>query len=320
MKGLSYLGLSLKDKTSERFLEGLNFGRSTTLTFPYYEHYISMKSNGWVPAELEEQYAAGMKVWSTSNLPASWLTFLNEAADEREAKGIITPVPPLHIIDFIIQDEDSLREKVEKLLEIDFFELSTIQLEIDLVKRLVDYFLEDSELRAKLKKGCVDFIYTRSGDWVNNYEVINFIETASITNGRIVDFGCGIGHFTNDYAIKGNTVIGVDRQYWDTFFSSSWKDEKAEDTLFIQAELENVPLAGESVDLVVATSVVGHLADNVVTRMVTEACRILKEGGHMMIGPQNTASYFQYRLFKKVGNNFIELSPETLIPISEAEV
>lgn len=316
MKNYGELGANLKQNTREQSLQGIDFGRKTTLTFPYYEFYISQSNSGYVDPQIAQMYSAGMEVWAADKLPVSWLSFLNEVADARETKGIVTPTPPMHIIGFMIYNDEELAERIERDLNIEFFEPSEIQMNPELARKVVDYFLNDAELRARFKKGVVDFVYTSSATWVDNYDVIKFIDAVRLTNGLIVDLGCGVGNFTNDYARNGNKVIGIDRQYWDSHFSNEWKYSKSKNALFLQAEVENLPLASKSTDLVIATSIVGHLEEDIVTRMVIEAARILKTNGYMLIGPQMTKTGQQYRVFQMIDNQFIEISLNTLHPIT----
>jgi ubiquinone/menaquinone biosynthesis C-methylase UbiE len=95
--------------------------------------------------------------------------------------------------------------------------------------------------------------------------------------GVALDAGCGTGRHTAYLASLGHKVIGVDTS--PEMLARA--REKVPDGEFYDADLCNVPLADDSVDLVVCTIALANVAD--LDRALAEFVRVLKPNGHMVL-------------------------------------
>jgi SAM-dependent methyltransferase len=95
--------------------------------------------------------------------------------------------------------------------------------------------------------------------------------------GVAVDVGCGTGRYTCRLADRGHTVIGIDTSP-EMLQQARAKVPAA---CFIDADLLGLPMADDSVDLVVCCLTLTHLPDLDV--VFAEFVRILRPGGDMII-------------------------------------
>ncbi|MGC8783457.1 MAG: class I SAM-dependent methyltransferase [Armatimonadota bacterium] len=91
----------------------------------------------------------------------------------------------------------------------------------------------------------------------------------------IVDVGCGTGATAMQLRRYG-TVIGVDI----SLLALSWSRQRGLNNLLLAAA-ERLPIAPESVDVIVATDILEHLDDDVA--VLKEFYRALKPGGYVVI-------------------------------------
>jgi ubiquinone/menaquinone biosynthesis C-methylase UbiE len=99
----------------------------------------------------------------------------------------------------------------------------------------------------------------------------------SLPPGVALDAACGTGRHTAYLASLGHEVIGVDT-------SPEMLDlarEKVPEAEFHEADLNDVPLADDSVDLVVCAIALSHVAD--LGRALAELVRVLRPNGHLVI-------------------------------------
>lgn len=278
--------------------EAIDIGTNTGITFPYYEFYVSVGPLDPMPPFLKKVYDVGISVWGSENLPSDWKNFLVEVCAIRESKGIKSPFSPFSGAMLMIEENPELEMEITKILNKEVIIFEEIILDADAMKSIFNFFLKRDDLKSELKSKLVDFVYYNSASWVDTYEIKKFIEKINLKNGVIVDIGCGAGGSTNDLT-NTNKVVGLDRQYYPSRFKENWN---ADGNLFLQAEAEKIPLAGNSVDMVTMTSVVGHLDVNTLQIILEEVNRVLKVGGHFVVGPQNSDSFNMYRYFKKNDN------------------
>ena len=95
--------------------------------------------------------------------------------------------------------------------------------------------------------------------------------------GVALDTGCGTGRHTAYLASLGHDVIGVDTSPEMLALAR----EKVPDGEFHEADLHEVPLVDDSVDLVVCAIVLPHVAD--LERAFAEFVRVLRPNGHLVI-------------------------------------
>jgi SAM-dependent methyltransferase len=100
--------------------------------------------------------------------------------------------------------------------------------------------------------------------------------------GTLFDGGCGSGEFARRVLAEGlcDEVIGLEMDDHN-FRTLQGNLGRLPNVRMIQASLLDIPLPDASVDLVMCTQVIEHIADH--ERVAREFCRILKPGGHALI-------------------------------------
>ena len=98
--------------------------------------------------------------------------------------------------------------------------------------------------------------------------------------GVALDAACGTGRHTAYLASLGHTVIGVDSSPG----MLARAREKVPQGEFHEADLHELPLADDSVDLVVCAIALVHLAD--IEGPFREFARVLRPGGHLVVSDQ----------------------------------
>jgi ubiquinone/menaquinone biosynthesis C-methylase UbiE len=99
----------------------------------------------------------------------------------------------------------------------------------------------------------------------------------SLPLGVALDAACGTGRHTAYLASLGHKVIGVDSSPEMLRVAR----EKVPEGEFFEAELHDVPLADDSVDLVVCAIALTHVAD--LDQVLGEFVRVLRPNGHLVI-------------------------------------
>ena len=95
--------------------------------------------------------------------------------------------------------------------------------------------------------------------------------------GIALDAACGTGRHTAYLASLGHTVIGVDTSPEMLARARA----KVPDGEFHEADLHDLPLADDSVDLVVCAIALSHVAD--LAPALAELVRVLRPNGHLVI-------------------------------------
>ncbi len=117
----------------------------------------------------------------------------------------------------------------------------------------------------------------------NDHMTTTFTEKLSqlatqIKDAKILDIGCGTGHYTQLFAINNNHVTGLDVQ--DIREKKHIKRYK-----FIRGSAEQLPFKNESFDVVLSFDVIEHLASDFL--FVKEVKRVLKKNGRVYIATPN---------------------------------
>jgi ubiquinone/menaquinone biosynthesis C-methylase UbiE len=99
----------------------------------------------------------------------------------------------------------------------------------------------------------------------------------SLPVGVTLDAACGTGRHTAYLASLGHKVIGVDTS---PEMLARARDKVPEGE-FYEADLHDVPLADDSVDLVVCAIALAHVPD--LRRALAELVRVLRPNGHLVI-------------------------------------
>jgi ubiquinone/menaquinone biosynthesis C-methylase UbiE len=95
--------------------------------------------------------------------------------------------------------------------------------------------------------------------------------------GVALDAACGTGRHAEYLASLGHTVIGVDTSPEMLALARA----KVPNGTFLESDLHDLPLADDSVDLVVCAIALSHVAD--LAPALTELVRVLRPNGHMVL-------------------------------------
>jgi SAM-dependent methyltransferase len=95
--------------------------------------------------------------------------------------------------------------------------------------------------------------------------------------GVALDAGCGTGRHTAYLASLGHKVIGVDTSPEMLGLAR----ERVPEGEFYEADLQDVPLSDDSVDVVVCAIALSHVAD--LAQALGEFVRVLRPNGHLVI-------------------------------------
>ncbi|MGZ3772524.1 MAG: bifunctional 2-polyprenyl-6-hydroxyphenol methylase/3-demethylubiquinol 3-O-methyltransferase UbiG [Pseudobdellovibrionaceae bacterium] len=94
-------------------------------------------------------------------------------------------------------------------------------------------------------------------------------------HAEVLDMGCGGGFLSNDLALAGHKVTGIDLS------TSSLKVAQSRDTThsvkYLHGDIYQVPFDGQSFDVVTAMDVLEHVSNP--RKVISEAHRILRPGG-----------------------------------------
>ncbi|ADI31987.1 class I SAM-dependent methyltransferase [Staphylothermus hellenicus] len=101
----------------------------------------------------------------------------------------------------------------------------------------------------------------------------------------LLDLGSGRGAFAEKLYSKARHVIALDIDYE----ALSHIDKPF--IMKLCADAQNIPLRDESVDVVIAISLIEHLQDPI--KCLHEASRVLKEGGYLIIQLPNLQYYVE---------------------------
>jgi 2-polyprenyl-3-methyl-5-hydroxy-6-metoxy-1,4-benzoquinol methylase len=99
-----------------------------------------------------------------------------------------------------------------------------------------------------------------------------------LPRGRVLDLGCGSGYGTTSLASNHPCVVGLDRIRPD-------RASRAGGGRFVRAQLEGMPFAPGSFELIVSFQVIEHLADP--SEYLDAIARLLTPGGAALITTPN---------------------------------
>lgn len=98
-------------------------------------------------------------------------------------------------------------------------------------------------------------------------------------NGKILEVGCGAGHFSNYMAEKGFVVEGIDLS--KKFLEIA--KEKVPNVIFKYMDMRKLEYLDEEFDGVLSTYALIHIPTDEVVQTLQESFRVLKPGGMIFI-------------------------------------
>lgn len=157
----------------------------------------------------------------------------------------------------------------------------------------------DGSSRGQVNKAGPDNLAKKYDDWYETdlgrlcleMESKVIFGLAEIKPGEtVLDLGCGTGVFSLEAARRGAHTVGIDSSPAMLAIASSKAENSTLPVSFLGADAESLPFPSESLDLVLAITVLcftGH--PDIV---LGEVFRVLKPGGRLVVGELNRKSYW----------------------------
>ncbi len=125
----------------------------------------------------------------------------------------------------------------------------------------------------------------------------------------VADVGCGEGYLTVEIARWAKRVIAIDRSPAVLARAQALASRRrAKNILWKKGDLQRLPLADRSVDLVLLSQTLHHAADP--ARAATEASRVLRPGGRVLV--LDLREHEQAWVKEKLGDRWLGFSDEAL--------
>lgn len=102
-------------------------------------------------------------------------------------------------------------------------------------------------------------------------------------HAEILDMGCGGGFLSNDLAVAGHTVTGIDLSTSSLRVAES--QDRTHSVRYQQGDVYRVPFPRESFDVVTAMDLLEHVSDP--QKVISEATRVLRPGGLFLFNTLN---------------------------------
>ncbi|MES1225296.1 MAG: methyltransferase domain-containing protein, partial [Bacteroidota bacterium] len=117
-----------------------------------------------------------------------------------------------------------------------------------------------------------------------------YYNALKLVKGKIVlDIACGEGYGTKILSKNANKVFGVDID--SASIDHAKKTYRENNIEFICGSVKNIPLADNSVDVVVSFETIEHIDEETQNNFLAEIKRVLKKGGALIISTPDKANY-----------------------------
>ncbi len=125
-----------------------------------------------------------------------------------------------------------------------------------------------------------------------NEHLARYAFAARLAGGKwVLDAGCGSGYGSAELAATARTVIGLDVSADAVGYAR--QSYGSPNVSFVEASCASLPIASESIDLVVAFEVIEHVADW--QAFLHDVQRVLAPGGRLVISTPNKDYYAETR-------------------------
>ena len=127
-------------------------------------------------------------------------------------------------------------------------------------------------------------------EYKQNADVL--VETLDLRDRDVIDVGCGVGHLTRLMAENGARVVGLECN--TAQLEKARTADPVADESFVDGIAEELPLAEDSVDIVVFSNSLHHVPIGGQAKALQEAARVLRGGGLVYISePLAQGSFFE---------------------------
>lgn len=124
-----------------------------------------------------------------------------------------------------------------------------------------------------------------------NLEAQEWILSKIKSDQSILEIGCGTGALAHKIALKGNEVIGIDKNSQMVEFASTHYQKQNEKKLVYQiGSIEDLPVESKTQDIVISTFMLSELRPFEQQILLRNAWKALKKGGRIIIAAEFTPS------------------------------
>jgi len=173
-------------------------------------------------------------------------------------------------------------------------------------------------IKGNRKDRQIDFFELRYeyGDYLYSYQLelirlhhetaIELLHSKSIKKNYIVDIGCACGDFTYRLAntFQSSKIIGMD------LINRGLEEARKRypKQIFLKSALPNIPLANESMDVVVCMEVLYYLKEDSYLLALKDISRILKPKGYLLISTTigENRNYFDIKRLANIGSSYFD--------------
>jgi ubiquinone/menaquinone biosynthesis C-methylase UbiE len=124
---------------------------------------------------------------------------------------------------------------------------------------------------------------------------------------RVLDLGCGNGRHAMYFARQGFKAAGIDVSEQAIEWAKDWARRENLEIGFRVGNIENLPFADESFDVVVSHGVLDHVPMETAKRAATEVKRVLRSHGLFYCDLRSTED-FEYGVGEQSGPNTFVVS------------
>ena len=166
-----------------------------------------------------------------------------------------------------------------------------------------DYFLSECEGHEE---------YTRTGGRSLPRRLETALDLVGAMDGlRVLDLGCGRGEMLRHCPGSASSTVGIDFSRAALALS---KSVSAPNANLLQANVQRLPFADRSFDLIFALDLVEHLYPVELEEMLSEVHRVLAPGGRLLVHTMPNAWYYRFgypafRLLQRLRGQHLPADP-----------